>query len=125
MEKRCINVEGKLKAGPYSNAVEAGGLVFLSGLLPVDPHSGETVNGDIGKATARVLDNVRYVLGEAGLDLDRVVKTTIFLKDMADFKAVNEVYAKYFAENQPARSCVAVKELPGNHRLEIEVVALK
>jgi len=125
MEKKCINVDGLFKAGPYSHAVEAGGMLFLSGTVPVDPKSGEPAVGDIGQATARVLENIKLVLEAAGSSLEQVVKATVFLTDMADFGAMNEVYKTYFMANEPARSCVAVKELPGKFPVEIEVIALR
>ncbi len=125
MEKKCINIDGLFKAGPYSHAVEAGGMLFLSGAVPVDPKSGKPDAGDIGQATVRVLDNIKLILEEAGSSLGQVVKATVFLADMADFGAMNEAYKTYFTENEPARSCVAVKELPGKFPVEIEVIALK
>jgi len=125
MEKKCINVDGLFKAGPYSHAVEAGGMLFLSGTVPVDPKSGELAAGDIGQSTARVLENIKLVLEAAGSSLEQVVKATVFLTDMADFGAMNEVYKTYFTANEPARSCVAVKELPGKFPVEIEVIALR
>ena len=124
-EKKCINVTGKAKAGPYSHAVEAGGFVYLSGIGPVDAARGLTITDDIQAATALVLENIKEVLNEAGSSLDKVIKVTVFLTDMADFSAMNEVYGKYFPENQPARSCVAVRELPGGFPVEIELVAVK
>ena len=125
MEKKCINVDGLFKAGPYSHAVEAGGMLFLSGTVPVDPKSGEPAADDIGQSTARVLENIKLVLEAAGSSLEQVVKATVFLTDMADFGAMNEVYKTYFTANEPARSCVAVKELPGKFPVEIEVIALR
>jgi 2-iminobutanoate/2-iminopropanoate deaminase len=125
MGKKCINVESMPKAGPYSHAVEAGGFLFLSGMVPVDTEKNESIKDDIRKATARVLENIRMILHEAGSDLDKVVKASVFLKDMADFKAMNEVYATYFSENQPVRTCVAVRELPGDFQVEIDVIAIK
>ena len=125
MEKQCINVEGMLKAGPYSQAVKAGEFIFLSGVLPLDARRGLAITADIRAATALILDNIRNVLAEAGSSLEKAVKVTVFLKDMADFSAMNEVYQTYFPENAPARSCVAVRDLPGGYPVEIELVALK
>lgn len=125
MEKKCINVEGMLKGCPYSQAVEAGGFVFISGVVPVDAQKGLFITDDIQAAMVLVFDNIKRVLAEAGTSLEKAVKVTVFLRDMADFTAMNEIYQTYFTENEPARSCVAVKELPGNFPVEIELVALK
>ncbi len=124
MDKKCIVVEGMRRVGPFSHAVEANGMVYLSGVVPVDPRSGEPVSGDIGQAVARIINTIQEVLEAAGTGLDRIVKATVFLRDMADYKAVNEAYSAYFKSDLPARTCVAVRELPGNHPLEIEVIAL-
>ncbi len=124
MDKKCINVSTMPKAGPYSHAVKTGNLLFVSGAVPINVETGEEIRGDIKKATAQVLENIKVILTEAGSSLDKVVKTMVFLKDMADFAAMNEAYKTYFTENQPARSCVAVKELPANFEVEIEVIAL-
>ena len=125
MEKKCINVEGMIKGGPYSQAVEAGGFVYISGVVPVDASKGLFITDDIEAATALVLDNIKVVLAEAGTGLEKAIKVNVFLRDMADFPAMNDVYGQYFTENQPARTCVAVKELPGNFPVEIELVAIK
>jgi len=124
MEKKCINVSTMPKAGPYSHAVKAGDMIFVSGAVPVNVETGEEIRGDIKKATAQILENIKVILAEAGSGLDKVVKTTVFLIDMADFSEMNEAYKTYFTENQPARSCVAVKTLPVNFEVEIEVIAL-
>jgi 2-iminobutanoate/2-iminopropanoate deaminase len=110
--------------GPYSQAVAAGGLVFTAGQIPLDPTTMQLVEGDIGVQTARVFANLRAVLAAAGSGLDRVVKATVYLADMADFPAVNEVYEREFAGHRPARSTVAAKSLPKNARVEIDLVAL-
>ena len=110
--------------GPYSHAVAANGFLFCSGQTPIDPATNALVEGDIGEQTHRVLKNVGAVLTAAGLDYADVVKTTIFLAEMSDFNAVNEVYATYFTANKPARSTVAVKTLPRHCSVEIEVIAL-
>ncbi len=125
MEKKCINVEGMLKGGPYSQAVEAGGFIYISGVVPIDSSQGQFITDDIEKATAVVLDNIKIILAEAGTGLEKVIKVNVFLRDMADFTAMNEVYGGYFPENQPARTCVAVKELPGNLPVEMELIAIK
>lgn len=109
--------------GPYSQAIKAGNFVYTSGQLPINPATGELVN-DIKAATAQSLENVKAILEEAGTSLDKVVKTLVFLSDMNDFAAMNEVYAKYFSENAPARSAVEVARLPKDAKVEIEVVAL-
>lgn len=110
--------------GPYSHAIRAGGLVFCSGQTPIDPDTGALVEGDIAAQAARALANVGAVLQAAGLDYSNVVKTTIFLIDMADFSAVNAVYERYFGTSKPARSTVAVAALPKGARVEIEAIAL-
>jgi 2-iminobutanoate/2-iminopropanoate deaminase len=110
--------------GPYSQAIRAGQFLFLSGQIPLDPVSGEVVAGDVRTQTRRVLDNITGVLAAAGVSMDAVVKTTVFLIDLADFTAMNEVYATAFQEPAPARSTVQVSRLPRDVRVEIEVVAL-
>lgn len=111
--------------GPYSQAIEVGGFVFASGQLPVDPATGEVVEGGIKEQANQSLTNVKAVLEAAGLGLQNVVKTTVFLSDMGNFAAMNEVYAQFFAEPYPARSAVAVKTLPKNVLVEVEVIAAK
>lgn len=110
--------------GPYSQAVTAGGFVFVSGQIPLDPATGQMVTGDIQQLTRRVVDNLRAVLEAAGSSLSRVVKTTIYLTDIGDFPAVNEVYASYFTPPLPARSTVQAAALPRQARVEIDVIAL-
>lgn len=109
--------------GPYSQAVVAGGLLFCSGQIPLDPVSGELVVGTVEQETERVMENLRGVLEAAGTDFDHLVKTTIYLTDMADFAAVNQVYGQYFLAIKPARATVAVAALPRGARVEIEAVA--
>jgi 2-iminobutanoate/2-iminopropanoate deaminase len=111
--------------GPYSQAVEAGGFVFVSGQIPIDPANGNLIAGDCRKQAARILDNAKAILAAAGSGLDRVVKTTIYLKDMSEFGMVNDVYATYFPANPPARATVGVSELPKNARIEMDFVAVK
>ena len=110
--------------GPYSQAVRAGGFVFASGQIPLDPKTGQFVEGGVREQTEQVMRNLGAVLEAAGTGLDRVVKTTVFLADMDDFAAMNEVYGRYFAENPPARATVQAARLPRDARVEIEVVAL-
>lgn len=109
--------------GPYSQAVRVGELLFCSGQIPLDPATGEVVAGDVSAQTVRVMENIAAVLAAAGRGFDDVVKTTIFLADMADFAAVNEVYGRCFTGHKPARSTVAVKGLPRGVSVEIEVIA--
>ncbi|HNX92797.1 MAG TPA: Rid family detoxifying hydrolase [Syntrophomonas sp.] len=124
MDKKTV-VSSKIPVvGPYSSAVEANGFVFLSGQIPVDPETGEMI-GDIKGATRQVLVNIRSLLSEMGLSLAHIVKTTIFLKNMDEFSAVNEVYAEFFTSEPPARSTVEVSALPKGAPLEIEAVAVK
>lgn len=125
MDKEIINTKKAPAAiGPYSQAVKAGNLIFTSGQIPINPETGVLVNDDIKKATERSLENVKAILEQAGTCLAKVIKTVVFVKDMNDFAAVNEVYGKYFTSNQPARSCVEVGRLPKDALVEIEVVAL-
>lgn len=111
--------------GPYSVAAEAAGLVFISGQIAIDPASGQKVEGDASVQAKRILENLAVVLSDLGLGFDAVVKTTIFLTDIADFAAVNEVYRGYFGEAPPARSTVQVAALPGGFRVEIEAIAAR
>jgi 2-iminobutanoate/2-iminopropanoate deaminase len=109
--------------GPYSQGTVTGGLLFTAGQIALDPSAGEVVPGGVAEQTARVMENLRAILEAAGSGFDRVVKTTVFLADMADFAAMNEVYAKAFGDHRPARSTVAVAGLPRGVRVEIEVIA--
>lgn len=110
--------------GPYSQAIEANGTVYVSGQLPVDPHTGQMIEGDIKALAHQVFKNISQILSAAGLGLDNVVKVTVMMADMNDFADMNEVYASYFSEPYPARSAYAVKTLPKNSRLEIECIAV-
>jgi 2-iminobutanoate/2-iminopropanoate deaminase len=110
--------------GPYSQAIKADGMVFAAGQIPLDPATGQIVSGDIQAQTERVLENLRAVLSAAGASFETVVKTTVFLKSMSDFAAMNEVYARYFPGVAPARSTVAVADLPRGALVEIECIAL-
>lgn len=109
--------------GPYSQAVEAGGFLFCSGQIPLDPANGQVLTGSVGEQAELAMKNVGAVLKEAGLDYSNIVKTTIFLTNMGDFPQVNEVYGKYFKSEPPARSTVAVAGLPRGVNVEIEVTA--
>ena len=111
--------------GPYSQAVVAGGFVFASGQVPIDPATDQFVEGGIKEQTRQSLTNARNILREAGTDLTHVVKTTVFLSDMDNFAAMNEVYAEFFQQPYPARSAVAVKTLPKGALVEIECIAVK
>ena len=111
--------------GPYSQAVEANGFVFASGQLGINPVTGEFVEGDVQAQTRQALTNARAIMNEAGLDLKNVIKTTVFLSDMANFAAMNEIYSEFFSEPYPARSAVAVKTLPKNALEEVECIAVR
>ena len=125
-EKQTFNTtRGPAAKGPYSTCVAAGELIFVSGQIPIDPATGELVGGGIEAETHRVLDNLKIVLEEFGSSLDRVVKATIFLRDMDEFGLVNEVYAGYFPADPPARACVQVARLPLDVGIELEAVALR
>lgn len=122
---KTISTEKAPKAiGPYSQAIVANGFVFCSGQIPLDPSTMTLITGSIGDQTRRVLENLSSVLSHAGTDLSKVVKTTVFLKDMADFDQMNAVYGEFFADNKPARSTVQVAKLPRDAGVEIEAVAL-
>jgi 2-iminobutanoate/2-iminopropanoate deaminase len=122
--KQTISTDHAPKAiGPYSQAVISGGFAFLSGQIPLDPVTNQLVDGDIGVQTERVFENLRAVLEAAGSSLERVVKTTVFLKDMGEFSKMNEVYARYFPQNPPARSTVEAARLPRDVRVEIDCIA--
>jgi 2-iminobutanoate/2-iminopropanoate deaminase len=114
---------GPKPIGPYSQAVKINGLLYLSGQIPLDPKTNEMISGDIKAQTERVLENIKGILESAGSNLHHVVKTTVFLKDMNEFLAMNEVYAKYFTAAHPARSTVQVARLPKDASVEIEVIA--
>jgi 2-iminobutanoate/2-iminopropanoate deaminase len=110
--------------GPYSQAIKAGGMMFCSGQIPIDPATGEFVAGGVAEQTEQVFKNLMAVLEAGGSDLDGVVKTTVFLADMNDFSAMNEVYAKYFDSNKPARATVQAARLPRDAKVEIECIAV-
>jgi 2-iminobutanoate/2-iminopropanoate deaminase len=123
--KEIISTEKGPKAiGPYSQAVRANGFVFISGQGALDPASGALVEGGIAEQTARALENLKGIVEAAGSSLEHAVKLTVFLKDMNDFAAMNEVYARYFPKNRPARTTVEVARLPRDLRVEIDLIAL-
>ena len=124
--KKIINSPDAPKAiGPYSQAVEDGGFVFTSGVLPVDPVTGEIFGGDVKLQTELILKNLESILKAAGTNLKNVVKTTVFLTDLTQFAEMNEVYSRFFTENTPARSTIQVVALPKGSSIEIEAVAKK
>jgi 2-iminobutanoate/2-iminopropanoate deaminase len=122
--RKIISTEQAPRAiGPYSQAVVLNGVAYLSGQIPLDPTTGQLVEGDIAAQTERVLQNLKAVLEASGASLESVLKTTVFLKDMADFPKMNEVYAKYFSSNPPARSTVQAARLPRDVSVEIDAIA--
>lgn len=125
MKKAISTAKAPAAIGPYSQAVEAGNTLYVSGQLPIDPATGEFAEGGIKELTRQSLTNLQNILAEAGLTLDNVVKTGVFLADMADFAEMNEVYAQFFQAPFPARSAVAVKTLPKGARVEIEAIAVR
>ncbi len=125
MEKRIISSENAPKAvGPYSHAVAVGNLLFTSGQIGIRPSTGAVAEGGVREQTMQVFENLRAVLAEAGADFTDVIKATVFLTDLNDFAAVNEVYASYFVGGFPARSCVEVSRLPKDVDVEIEMIAI-
>lgn len=123
--KQTLHTDQAPKAiGPYSQAVRANGLLFLSGQIPLDPATNTIAGGTVAQQTQRVLENLKAVLTAAGSSLDRVVKTTVFLKDMGRFSEMNEVYGQYFTADPPARSTVEVARLPRDVDVEIDIIAL-
>jgi 2-iminobutanoate/2-iminopropanoate deaminase len=125
MTRESVQTDKAPKAiGPYEQAIKANGFIYTAGQIPIDPKTGNLVEGDISAQTRQVLENLKAVLEAGGSALDRVVKATVFLKNMADFAAMNEVYAQYLGSAKPARSTVAVAELPRGALIEIDLVAL-
>ena len=123
--KETVSTENAPGAiGPYSQAVKTGDMVFCSGQIPIDPGTGEFVSGGVGEQTEQVLRNLSAVLKAAGTSLENVVKTTVFLADMEDFAAMNEVYSRYFDANKPARATVQAARLPRDAKVEIECIAV-
>jgi 2-iminobutanoate/2-iminopropanoate deaminase len=124
MRDVVLTDRGPKPIGPYSQAIRANGLLFISGQVALDPKTGEMTEADIRKQTERVLENVRGIVEAAGSKMTHVLKTTVFLKDMNDFGTMNEVYAGYFTSTPPARSTVQVSRLPKDALVEIEVIAM-
>jgi 2-iminobutanoate/2-iminopropanoate deaminase len=124
MKEVVATADAPKAIGPYSQAIKAGGFVFASGQIAIDPATGNVIEGDVRAQTERVFKNLTAVVKAAGSSLDRVVKTTVFLKSMKDFAAMNEVYATFFSANPPARSTVEAAELPKSVLVEIDVIAL-
>lgn len=125
LKKIISTTKAPAAIGPYSQAVEAGNFVFTSGVIPIDPATGELVTGTIEVQAEQVMKNLAALLAEAGTSTDKTVKTTVFIKDMNDFAKVNEVYANYFTKAFPARSCVEVARLPKDVLIEVEAIAEK
>ena len=124
MKEVIATDRGPKAIGPYSQAIRANGFLFVSGQIPLDPATQQLVSGDVRAQTERVLENLKGILEAAGSSLDRVVRATVFLADMNEFAAVNEVYGRYFQTQPPARSTVQVARLPRDARVEIDVIAL-
>jgi 2-iminobutanoate/2-iminopropanoate deaminase len=125
MSREVVQTENAPKAiGPYVQAIKANGLVYTAGQIPLDPKTGNIIEGGIKEQTRRVMENLKAVLAAAGSSLDRVVKATVFLKNITDFAAMNEVYGEYLESAKPARSTVAVAELPRGALIEIDLIAL-
>jgi len=124
MKQVIATREAPQAIGPYSQAIKAGGLLFTSGQIAIDPATGQVLNGTIAEQTERVLRNINALLWAAGTEMDRVIKTTVYLKNMSDFAAMNEVYARFFSQNPPARSTVEAARLPREVLVEIDVIAL-
>ena len=123
--RKSVATDNAPKAiGPYSQAIVHNGMAYLSGQIPLDPATGQMVEGDIAAQTARVLENLKAVLEACGSGLASVVKTTVYIKDMGEFARMNEVYGKYFSENPPARSTIEAARLPRDARVEIDAIAI-
>lgn len=125
MKKVISTDKAPAAIGPYSQAIEVNGMIFTSGVIPIDPTTNTLVEGDIAVQAKQAIGNLAALLKEAGSDCDQVIKTTVFIKDMNDFGKVNEIYAEYFHGECPARSCVEVARLPKDVLIEIEAIALK
>lgn len=111
--------------GPYSQAVEVNGMIYTSGMIPINPADGSLVTGTVEEQAEQALKNLKALVEESGSSMDKVVKTTVFIKDMNDFAKINEVYARYFTDNYPSRSCVEVARLPKDVLIEVEAIAIK
>lgn len=123
--KKISTEKAPAAIGPYSQAMERGGFIFVSGQLPIDPVTGDFAEGDAAVLTRQSMNNIAAILEAAGSGLDKIVKTTIFVQDLADFGVINEAYGNYFGEDAPARACVQAAALPKGARLEIEAIAYK
>ena len=124
MKEVIATEKGPKAIGPYSQAIKANGFVYTAGQIPFDPATGQLMEGDVAQQTGRVMENLKAIVEAAGSSLDKTVKATVFLKDMGDFAAMNEVYGRYFTKNPPARSTVEVSRLPRDVRVEIDLVVL-
>ena len=123
MAEAVATKEAPQAIGPYSQAIRAGGFLFSSGQIAIDPANGQMIEGDVAAQTERVMRNISAILNAAGLSLKRVIKTTVYLKSMSDFATMNEIYGRYFGEHRPARSTVEVARLPKDALVEIDVTA--
>lgn len=125
MDLKIIHTDSAPAAvGPYSQAIQAGNMLFISGQIPINPANGELVKGSIEDETRQCLENAVAILNEAGTNLNKVIKCTVFIKDMNQFGRINEVYGEYFSEHKPARACVEVARLPKDVNVEIEMIAI-
>lgn len=125
MKKVISTPKAPAAIGPYSQAIEINNMIFTSGIIPINPANGTLVDGSVEEQTKQVFDNMKGLLEDAGTSLDKVIKTTVFIKNMNDFSRVNEVYASYFDGDYPARSCVEVARLPKDVLIEVEAIAYK
>lgn len=125
MKKIISTTKAPAAIGPYSQAVCVGDMIYTSGMIPINPATGELVTGDITEQAKQAIGNLKALVEESGSSLDKVVKTTVFIKNMDDFTKVNEVYASFFTDNYPARSCVEVARLPKDVLIEIEAIAIR
>ncbi len=125
MKKIISTPKAPAAIGPYSQAIEVNGMVFTSGVIPINPATGELVTGAVEEQAEQAIGNLAALLKESGVSLDNVIKTTVFIKNMEDFGKINEIYAKYFTKDFPARSCVEVARLPKDVLIEIEAIAVK
>lgn len=125
MKKQIVSKEAPAAIGAYSQAIKKGDMIFTSGQIPIDPETSEMVEEDIEKQTIQVMENLKYVLKEAGSNFDKVIKATIFLSDLNNFSKVNDIYKDYFSDIPPARACVEVSKLPKDSLVEIEVIAFE
>ena len=125
MKKVISTPKAPAAIGPYSQAIEINNMIFTSGIIPINPANGTLVDGSIEEQTKQVFDNMKGLLEDAGSSLDKIIKTTVFIKNMNDFSRINEVYASYFTGDFPARSCVEVARLPKDVLIEVEAIAYK